>query len=405
MEANKKTIFITVLVAALGYFVDVYDLLLFSIVRVSSLKSLGIVSEEAILSNGIFLINMQMLGMLIGGVAWGILGDKKGRLSVLFGSIFMYSAANILNAYVQNVEQYAVMRFIAGVGLAGELGAGITLVSEIMSKEKRGYGTSIVAGIGILGAVVASFVGKTYDWRTSYIIGGVLGAFLLVLRISLYESGMFNQIKKENVEKGNFFMLFRNKEIFIKLLNCILIGLPIWYVIGILVTFSPEFGKAFGMEEIPSAGEAVKYAYIGLSLGDISSGFFSQKIKSRKKSFLLFMILTLISIILYFTVAGTSLPIFYTICSLLGFSIGYWAIFVTNAAESFGTNLRATVTTSVPNFIRGSVPILTILFNSLKVPLGITTSGLLIGIGTVLIALFSLSKLEETYHKDLNYLE
>ncbi|MFN8670853.1 MAG: MFS transporter [Candidatus Sericytochromatia bacterium] len=405
METTKKNIFITVLVAALGYFVDIYDLLLFSIVRVSSLKALGITEEADILSNGVLLINSQMIGMLVGGVFWGILGDKKGRLSVLFGSIFMYSVANIINAYVSSVEQYAIMRFIAGVGLAGELGAGITLVSEIMSTEKRGYGTSIVAGIGILGAVVAAFVGKMYDWRTSYLIGGVLGILLLFLRISLFESGMFKDVKESNIQRGNFFMLFKDANRFKKYLNCILVGLPIWYAIGILVTFSPEFGKAFGMTELPVAGEAVKYSYIGLSIGDISSGFFSQRIRSRKKSLLIFIILTLISIILYFTVASTSLTVFYTICGLLGFSIGYWAIFVTNAAESFGTNLRATVTTSVPNFIRGSVVPLTLFFNSLKEPLGIANSAIFVGLITIFIALFSLSKLEETYGKDLNYIE
>lgn len=405
MEAKKNIVFISVLVAALGYFVDIYDLLLFGIVRTASLKSLGVTTPEEILSQGTLLLNMQMIGMLMGGVIWGIIGDKKGRLSVLFGSIFMYSVANLLNAFVQDVPQYAILRLIAGIGLAGELGAGITLVSEIMSKESRGYGTTIVASVGILGAVVAAFVGKAFDWRTSYIIGGSLGMLLLFLRISLYESGMFSQLKEEDVSKGNFFMLFSNKERTLKYLNCILIGLPIWYVIGLLVTFSPEIGKELGMSDAPIAGESIKYAYIGLALGDLSSGFLSQYFKSRKKILLAFLILTIISIGFYFTLASSSLFAFYTICSLLGFSIGYWAIFITVASENFGTNIRATVTTSVPNFVRGSVVPLVLIFENTRVYLGIQNSLITIGFFTIIIAFIALHNLEETFGKDLNFLE
>lgn len=400
---NKKII-APILVAALGYFVDIYDLLLFSIVRKSSLESLG-VTGDALLSQGIHLLNMQMIGMLIGGVIWGIVGDKKGRLSVLFGSIFLYSVANILNGMVTSVEQYSILRFIAGVGLAGELGAGITLVSEIMPKESRGYGTTVVATIGILGAVVAAFVGKAFDWRTSYYIGGTLGLFLLVLRISLYESGMFEQIKSENIEKGNFFSLFSNSKRALKYLNCILIGLPIWCVIGIYITFSPEFGKAFGMPEAPSAGEAVKYAYIGLSIGDLSSGLLSQRFKSRKKIVLAFLIFTALTIVCYFFTAGTSLFMYYLNCCLMGVAVGYWAMFITMASENFGTNIRATVTTTAPNFIRGSVVPLTLIFNVTKDKIGLTNSGLILGFITIIIAGISLSQLDETYGKDLNYIE
>jgi putative MFS transporter len=403
-KKHKNVVAISVIVAALGYFVDIYDLLLFSIVRVTSLRSLG-VPEDQLLSEGVRLLNMQMIGMLVGGVLWGILGDKKGRLSVLFGSIFMYSVANILNGMVQTVDQYALLRFIAGIGLAGELGAGITLVSEIMSKESRGYGTTIVASVGILGAVVAAFVGKVFDWRISYFIGGGLGIALLFLRVSLYESGLFSELKQLNVQKGNFFMLFYKKERLFRYLDCILIGLPIWFAIGILITFSPEFGKAFGMTEIPVAGESVKYAYIGLSLGDLASGFLSQRLRSRKKVIYLFLFFTLISILSYFYFSSSSLTAFYNICGLIGFSIGYWAVFITIASENFGTNIRATVTTSVPNFIRGSVVPLTLAFEYSRASYGINASAIGIGIFTILIALFSLSRLEETYGKDLNYVE
>ena len=254
---------IPVIVAALGYFVDIYDLLLFSIVRVPSLHALQ-VPDDQLLSKGIYLINMQMAGMLIGGIFWGILGDKKGRLSVLFGSILLYSAANIANGFVTNIDQYALLRFIAGIGLAGELGAGITLVAEVLPKEIRGYGTSLVASVGVLGAVLAYFVADMYDWRIAYFIGGGLGLALLVLRFNVFESGIFKHIKEKNTSRGNFFMLFTSKKRLLKYLRCIMIGLPIWFVIGILITFSPEFGKAIGLTEPVNAGKAVMFSYIGL---------------------------------------------------------------------------------------------------------------------------------------------
>lgn len=400
----SRLVILSILVAALGYFVDIYDLLLFSIVRVKSLQSLGL-HEDQVLSQGVLLLNMQMAGMLLGGIFWGILGDKRGRLSVLFGSIFMYSVANLLNGLVQNVEQYALLRLVAGIGLAGELGAGITLVSELMPRHSRGYGTAIVASVGILGAVVAAFVANLFDWRTSYFIGGGLGLVLLLLRVSLYESGMFSRLKESSVSRGNFMMLFSNRSRSLKYLNCILIGLPIWYVVGILITFSPEFGKAFGMAVPPTAGEAVKYCYIGLSLGDLVSGFLSQRLRSRKKVVWLFLGLTTLAVGAYFSVGAQSLGHFYAICCGLGFAVGFWAVFVTMASENFGTNIRATVTTTVPNFIRGSVVPLTLAFEASKTYLGLSGSALLLGLLTLLIAAFSLSRLEETYGRDLDFLE
>lgn len=402
--SQKKVITIAVVVAALGYFVDIYDLLLFSIVRVASLKSIG-VADDLLLAKGVLLINSQMAGLLLGGILWGILGDKKGRLSVLFGSIFIYSIANILNAFVHSVESYAVLRFIAGLGLAGELGAGITLVSELMDKKSRGYGTAIVASIGILGAVFAAIIGDRYDWRTAYILGGVMGLCLLILRISVSESGMFSKMNQQKVSTGNFLALFKKRGQFIKYLSVITIGVPIWYVIGILITFSPEFGKAFGMAFTPSAGKAVMYCYIGLAFGDLSSGLLSQWMKSRKKVFALFIAMLAVFVGLYFVIAKESLFFYYTMCTLMGFAAGYWAIFVTAASEQFGTNIRATVTTTSPNFVRGAVIPLTTSFQALKGPMGIENAAITVGVVTVALALLSLKGLEETFHKDLDYFE
>ena len=405
LKAVDKAVLMAVAVAALGYFVDIYDLLLFSIVRVNSLKGLG-VPESELLDTGVLLINIQMAGLLLGGVLWGILGDRKGRLSVLFGSIFLYSAANVANGFVQNVEQYAALRFIAGIGLAGELGAGITLVSEILPKEIRGYGTAFVAAVGILGAVFGGLVGDWFDWRTAYMIGGGMGFLILLLRVGVRESGLFNKVREEReVSRGNFFSLFTRKATFAKYVAVILIGVPIWYVVGILVTLTPEFGKAFGMTDLPTAGRAVMFTYIGLAVGDFASGLLCQWAKSRKKVIFGYIVLTAIAVGLHLTFSRASTFAYYSFCVLMGFGGGYWAMFVTVAAEQFGTNIRSTVTTSAPNFVRAAVIPLTILFQATLPALGVVGSGIATGVLSFVVALLALARLEETFHKDLDYLE
>lgn len=400
----ERSVYLTVLVAALGYFVDIYDLILFSIVRGKSLKSLGLGPEE-VLNSGVMLLNWQMTGMLLGGLLWGVLGDKRGRLSVLFGSIFLYSLANIGNGLVQSVGQYAVLRFIAGVGLAGELGAGITLVAEIMSRRSRGYGTTLVAAIGILGAVVAAFVGDRFSWQVAYFIGGALGLGLLLLRVGLFESGMFEGMKGKDVERGNFFLLFRSWARTKRYLSIIFMAVPIWYVIGILVTFSPEIAKSMGLVPPPQAGRAVMLSYIGLSIGDIASGGLSQLIGSRKKIVGLFLGLTTLGVILYFVVGGSSSSVFYGCCFGLGVAAGYWAVFVTMASEQFGTNIRATATTTAPNFVRGAVVVLTSSFRYLAGPFGVVRSAMAVGAVTLVLAAVALVSLEETFGKDLDFVE
>ncbi|MEO7800995.1 MAG: MFS transporter [Ginsengibacter sp.] len=405
-QENKSGFFsLAVLVAALGYFVDIYDLLLFNIVRVPSLKSLGL-DAEGINSSGQFIISIQMIGLLIGGIIWGVMGDKKGRLSVLFGSIILYSIANIINGFVTTVDQYAWVRFFAGVGLAGELGAGITLVSELMSKEKRGIGTALVAGIGLTGAVVAYFISQEFDWRVCYFIGGGLGILLLFLRVSVFESHMFKNLKHSEVSKGNFLMFFNNSTRFKKYIASILIGLPTWYVIGILVAFSNTFAAKFGIKEEIMPGKAIMFAYVAISIGDLSAGLLSQYLRSRKKTLYVFYALSAVMITLYFLQnENTSTTALYLICAGLGFSSGFWAIFVTMAAEQFGTNLRATAATTVPNMVRGSLPLLLILFNWLQNYFTYLTSGIITGGIVLLIALVSAISADETFGKDLNYVE
>jgi len=409
-DQNSKGLFsVPVIVAALGYFVDIYDLLLFSIVRRPSLSSMG-VPDDQLFTQGEFLLQVQMTGLLVGGLIWGIMGDKRGRLSVLFGSILLYSLANIANGFAETVGQYAVLRFIAGIGLAGELGAGITLVAEVLPTNLRGYGTTLVASVGLMGAVLANFVAKTFDWHVAYFIGGGLGLLLLIARISVFESGIFLEVKDKAVDRGNFLQLFTNRERFRKFMGCIFIGLPIWFVIGILITFSPEFAKALHIDGLVAAGDAVMYSYIGLAVGDLSSGFISQYVRSRKKVVLAYIFLTLAVILIYLFTPGRSANYFYVSCFLLGVGVGYWALFVTIAAEQFGTNLRSTVATTVPNFIRGTVVPLSIAFRFLREELGGTDmaviyGALIVGVFTIGVALVALTAIQETFGRDMNFLE
>ena len=403
-DLSKNIFNSTVLVSSLGYFVDIYDLILFGIVRIPSLTFLGVHGSQLI-DSGVYLLNMQMGGMLIGGIIWGILGDKKGRISVLFGSIFLYSAANFSNAYVSSVQMYAILRFLAGVGLAGELGAAVTLVNETMTKETRGYGTAMVATIGVMGAILAAIIGEEYSWQTAYIVGGILGLLILIMRISLFESGMYKSIQTSDVNKGQFLKLFTSKDRFFRYLNCILIGLPIWYVVGVLITFSPEFGKFLGVTGPILAGKSIMFTYIGLIFGDFVSGFLSQFMKSRKKAVAIFILLTGIFVLVYLFSHGLSPAYFYSLCIMLGISIGYWAVFVTTASEQFGTNLKATVTTTVPNFIMGSVITITLFFGLLRIPFGLVYSALIVGVISVIIAFISLYNLKETYGVELDYVE
>jgi len=400
----RQVFSLPVIVAALGYFVDIYDLVLFSIVRVPSLKGIGLSGQELI-DKGVFLLNMQMAGMLLGGILWGVLGDRKGRLKIMFGSICLYSLANLANGLVTSIEMYAFLRFVAGVGLAGELGAGITLVSEVLHRTIRGYGTMIVATVGVSGAILANIVAKGFDWRTAFFIGGVLGLLLLLLRVTVAESGMFKGMESNQVSRGNFLALFTSRDRFGRFVHSILIGLPSWFVVGVLITFSPEFAKTLAVQGTISAGNAVMYCYLGLVGGDLASGLLSQLLQSRKKVVLIFLLISVGAVGAYFSARGVSAGVFYGICGLLGFGIGYWAIFVTVAAEQFGTNLRATVATSVPNFVRGMTIPITMLFQLARKHLGIETGALAVGALCLVIALISLSRLQETFHKDLDYFE
>lgn len=405
-QSPLKSIFsVPVIVAALGYFVDIYDLLLFSIVRKPSLEAIGL-TGQALTDTGLFLLNVQMAGLLVGGLLWGVLGDKIGRIKILFGSILTYSLANIANGFVDSVWQYSALRLIAGIGLAGELGAGITLVLESLPQKHRGWGTMIVASVGVAGAVLANIIAKNFDWRIAYFIGGGLGLLLLLLRISAHESGMFQKAEsKPGIRRGNFLSLFTKWSRFSKYAKSILVALPLWYSVGLLMTLSPEFGKAFNLAAPVKAGDSVMYFYIGLVIGDFLSGALSQLFRSRRNVILLFILLYAGILAFFFYHPQLSNFEFYMICLVMGGTCGYWAIFITSAAEQFGTNLRSTVASTAPNFIRASVIPISLGFAQLKPHLGFTGSAALVGLVCLVISFASAWFLDETYHKDLDYME
>lgn len=401
---TNRNVWIIVLVASLGYFVDIYDLIIFSIVRVKSFEEIGVLPQD-MRAEGEFVLNMQMGGLLIGGVIWGIIGDKFGRLKVLFGSILLYSLANIYNGFVQDVMTYGIIRFVAGIGLAGELGAGITLVSESMHKSKRGYGTMLVATVGVLGAVLGYFISEQYDWRTAYFVGGGMGLLLLLMRVGALESGLFKTAESKTVVKGKFSMLFTDKHRFKRYLYCLCIGLPIWFVVGVLVTQAPEIGKALQAPATLSAGKGVLFTYLGISLGDLLAGLLAQVLKSRKKVVLICQMVILISASWYLLSDGLSETRFVWLCFFMGLGIGYWATFVTISAEQFGTNLRATVATTAPNFVRGALIPSTMLYGILVNQWGIIIAAFVMIFFLSGIAIYALTQLEESFDKDLNYLE
>ncbi|MBL7545345.1 MAG: MFS transporter [Bdellovibrionaceae bacterium] len=396
---------LTVLVAGLGYFVDMFDITLFGVVRVASLKDLGVTDPQEILKSGVLLYNAQMIGMMLGGLLWGVWADKRGRLSVMFGSIILYSLGNIANAFVWDVNSYAICRFITGIGLAGELGAAITLVAESLPKETRGYGTTIVATLGLLGSVTAAYFGQHIYWKSAYIMGGVMGLLLLVTRFRVFESGMYEKTHEKNVERGNLGMLLKKGRL-LKYLKCIFMGIPIYFITGVLFTFSPELTQSLDVQGSVSAGGALLWGSIGLAVGDFLSGMLSQLLKSRNKAISICLAVAFCLILCYLNFRGLTPDGIYFICFLLGSAAGYWAVLVTVSAEQFGTNIRGTVATTVPNFVRGAAALVVSLFLYLKTELGAAdTAALVVGVIFFALALLSIWTLEETYGKELDYFE
>ena len=405
---NQKEVWFTVVVAALGYFVDIFDLQLFNVIGKQSLgpAGLNLSPEQVNYFYDFVLFNFQMGGMLIGGLVWGIMGDKLGRKSILFGSIIIYSIANFANGFATDTTTYSILRFMAGFGLAGELGAAITLVSELMSKENRGMGTVIIVAMGALGAVGSAFVSKNFSWQTAYFIGGGLGLTLLFLRFRTFESGMFEKLKNtEGVAKGDFLSFFTNKERFIKYLWCILLGVPIWYILGIVIKFSPKLAESTGVTGKVNIADAVMYAYIGLSAGDLLCGWLSQIFRNRRMVVGGFIAASMIlsGIMLY--VHGMTPSVYLACCFILGVGSGYWGLFVTIASEQFGTNVRATATTTVPNFVRGSVILLTLGYKNFEAVGGAIEGATWVGLVSYALAFMAIWQLKETFGKDLNYYE
>src|SRR6187551_641655 len=410
MQQKQYGIFsLPVIVGALGFFVDIYDLLLFNIVRKSSFADLG-VAESAMKDIGEKTISLQMIGLAVGGIIWGILGDKKGRKSVLFGSILLYSLATIANGFVTDIEQYAWLRFIAGLGLAGELGASITLTSELLPKEKRGLAAAIIATSGVMGTITAYYVHMLSgeDWRLCYYIGGGMGICLLFLCVSVLESKMYDKTKEVQVPMGNFMMILNNSERFFRYLRCILIGLPVWYIIGVLISFSDEFAKQFHISGFDQP-KALMLQYAALVFGDMGAGFLSNFIKSRKKTLMIYYFITAIFMILFFVLRGGGNAFnMYLLCMGLGFGSGISVVYITMSAEQFGTNLRATAAISIPNLVRGFLPLILLLFQALRhqtVFNDYVTAAWVTGAIIMIVGFISVLYTKESYGKDLDFVE
>lgn len=402
--AQKSSIWLAIIISALGYFVDVYDIILFSAVRIPSLTALG-VAPDHITSVGMQLINIQVAGMLIGGFFWGMLGDKRGRLEILFGSIALYSTATLLNAFVTSVPQYGILRFLAGVGLSGELGAGITLVSELMDKKYRGYGTMLIVSCGALGSMAGGLVSTYFSWQTAYIMGGLAGIFLLVLRMRLHESAIFLAVKHAEIKKGSFALFLGSPTLCLRYLTCLLIGLPFWLFVGLFVAFAPEIGEALKTDVPVTSALAITYYSAGLAIGELLSSLLSQWLKSRKKILQSFLLFLLMSMVVFLSHSSMSKDLFYLFCFFFGFGSGFWVLFLVISAEQFGTNVRATVTTTLPNLVRGLVIPCAAVLSYCKPTMGVMMPLGLIILFSILTALFAAFSIKETFAVNLNFIE
>ncbi len=410
MQQKKYGIFsLPVLVGSLGFFVDIYDLLVFNITRKSSFKDLS-VSADAAKTIGENILNWQMLGLVIGGLCWGVMGDKRGRKSVLFGSILLYSLATIANGFVQDITTYTILRFVAGLGLAGELGASITLTAEILPKEKRGLAAAIIATSGVMGTIAAYFIHdwSGNDWRLCYFIGGGMGLALLFLRVSIIDSSMYSAVKKAEAKLGSIIMLVNSKERFIRYFRAIIIGLPVWYVIGILISFSDEFAKQFGITGFDQP-KALMLQYVALAFGDMGAGLLSNYIKSRKKTLVLYYCIVTFFIAAFFLLkGGGNATNMYLLCMGLGFGSGISVLYITMSAEQFGTNLRATAAISIPNMVRGFLPLISILFKFLRSDNALNnyiTAAWVTGIVVLLAGWIAVYYTKETFGREMDFTE
>lgn len=393
------------IVAALGYFVDIFDIWIYSVYRVASLTDLGY-SGEVMTAVTTHILNAQMLGMLLGGLVFGVMGDKIGRKASLFGSILIYATATLANAFVWDAESYAVARFAAGFGLAGELGAGVTLTMESMDKKNRGLAPTIIAGFGLFGCVAASLVADFLPWRHGYVLGGCLGFLLFLLRLRVVESGLYTASRQSQVRHGSLLDLVNNRERLWRYILCILIGTPVWYVSGILLLFAPEMGRQLGVQGAVVAGHAILYFSVALAFGDIACGLLSQRLKSRRWALLAFMLPLSLMIIVYFSLHGLELRAFYALYVCMGFCAGFWAVMMATVTEQFGTNLRATAATTVPNFVRGSVVLMTTgLDYLLKPSLGLLHGSAVLGCIVIMLALTAAWLLPESFDKEMDVTE
>lgn len=392
----------TVIVTALGYFIDLFDYYVFLVTRQKVLTDFGF-SGSQLMETGLYMVNLQFAGLLVGGVIFGVLGDKIGRKQSLLGSILLYSIATLASGMTHNIDVFAALRFIAGIGIAGEVGVGVTMVSETMDKNRRGLGVTAFIGVGLLGVVAAALMSELLHWRTCYIIGGLAGLLLLVTRIWVMEPQMFTDLNK-SVKRGSFRVLFASPDGVRRYVLCILLAVPVFFGVSIIATLSPELSIALGASPPASVSTTMIIAYTMMVIGEIVIGLLSQRLKSRKKVIALFLVLMAITLGVGFHNGALDATGYYILAGVVGFFMGYWVNFIALSAEQFGTNVRSLAANTIPNFTRGTTIAINMAFLALKDD-GVVYAASIVGFTVIVIALLALWKLPETFGKDLDYTE
>jgi MFS transporter, putative metabolite:H+ symporter len=381
-----------------GYFIDIFDLVLFSTLRISSFEELKITDPTYWT---VVFFNLQMTGILVGGIFWGKMADIKGRSWSFMGTILVFSIANIINGLTSSLTVYGICRFIAGFGLAGEMGSGIALICEKVPDEKRSLYLGFVSSLGCIGAVLSGWLGDIVYWRYLFIGSGFAGILLTLLRKNLLEPDLFRKTATLNIPRGQWKTLFQSPPDLIRFILLIFLGIPMWYIIGILWSFSTEMTSTIGLN-IFTSGQAILWGYVGVWMGDMLMPFVSQFLKSRIFTIQICLIMMLLGVIYLFQFQPHSLLSFQLTHIFLGFTIGYWAVYATLCGESFGTNIRALTSTSLPSLIRfSSIPMMIIYQygrdeNELNIALGM-------GLTVLCISMITTYFIKDTFQKDIDF--
>ncbi len=412
IQYKNSSYFIILLVTSLGNFVDYGDMFMASLVRNDAIVALGIAqTKEAVLAVGLNLESFQAVGFLLGCFTWGIFADKKGRLQVLYISTLVYSLANILNGLLSPEWShvyywYGGCRLFSGWGLSAEFSVAITLIVEYFSVKKRIIGTMLMTGLGFLGVFLVSWL-KFYThilWNEFFIWGGVAGLVLLVFRFAAQESFMFLNQQTAAIKKGSLMTLLKQKKYSRQFFLTVWLVLPI-FLVQLILKFSPNISQQINSEIISIA--LVLLIYDAFSIfSDILGCYISYLFNNRMRVLKFYLILIFLAL-LGFAIWPplTTFSWYWVYVPILGLANGYWGLWGTMIAELFGINVRATATTFIVNLSRSFVLILSITFKDLDLRYGFSISVIVLTLVTCGLAFWSVFKIPETAHKNLEYVE